>query len=290
MEFLLPQMRFPIYLAATLLCCFLNQCSPGKPHAPKDLSVKTGGTEKKIPLAELKTRFGEQTIVVDDHYLHRKMKYQAIRLVTMLRAFAAEATQFDELIFRCADGYLAHVSRLDLDTGKLDSFYLAFGENGDTFKTMIPQGKAEISPEPFYAVATDKAGFQTLSWPYELVAIELVDFKTMFPKLYFAGLEKDPAVKKGFDLFRKECLKCHSLNLQGGDIGPELNIPQNITEYRDEKYLRAFIRNASSYRAKSKMPPFSNLKDSQLTEILSYLKAIRSHKAGVIKGVVQPPP
>lgn len=114
--------------------------------------------------------------------------------------------------------------------------------------------------------------------PYELIAIELVNFRAMFPKLYFAGLEKDAAVKAGFDLFRKECLKCHSLNLQGGDIGPELNIPKNITEYRDETYLKSFIRNASSYRAKSKMPPFLNLKDSEITQIIAYLRVMREHR------------
>ena len=194
---------------------------------------------------------------------------------------------YDEFIFRCADGYLAHVSRADFEAGKLESFYLAFGEKGDGFQSSIPQGKAQISPEPFYAVATDKAGFSTLSWPYELVAIELVNFKAMFPKLYFAGLEKDASVKAGFDLFRKECLKCHSLNLQGGDIGPELNIPKNITEYRDEAYLQSFIRDASGYRAKSKMPPFANLTDTQIKDILRYLKAMSLHKAGS-KGA-QPP-
>lgn len=278
-------MRYTLGVAAL---CLAVSCSPASKHAAKELILKTGTSEKKLTLGELKSRFGAESVQVDDYYLQRPMRYNALNLKKMLTAFAAESPGFDEFIFRCADGYLAHVSRADFEVGKLDSFYLAFGEAGDAFKTDIPQGKAEISPEPFYAVATEKAGFSTLSWPYELVAIELVNFKVMFPKLYFAGLEKDVVVKAGFDIFRKECLKCHSLNLQGGDIGPELNIPKNITEYRDEAYLKSFIRDASSYRAKSKMPPFLNLNDAQLKEILAYLKAMSFHKTGFVKGA-QPP-
>ncbi len=250
-------------------------CSP-----QKELGFKNAAAEKKIPLAELKSRFGAEAVTVDDYYLKRPMRYNAISLKKILTSFAAESPGYDEFIFRCADGYLAHVSRADFEAGKLDSFYLALGEGGDSFKSNIPQGKALISPEPFYAVATDKAGFATLSWPYELIAIELVNFKAMFPKLYSAGLEKNAPTKAGFDIFRKECLKCHSLNLQGGDIGPELNIPQNITSYRDEKYLRAFIRNASSYRAKSKMPPFPNLKEEEIGYVLAYLRKMKDHQTG----------
>lgn len=248
-------------------------------EAEKSLTVRLQGKEQRHSLGQLKFLVPAENIKVEDHYLKRKISYRAFALVKLLKVFSADAADYDEVIFRCADGYLAHVSRADLDAGKLDSFYLAFGEGGDKFKSLIPQGKAEISPEPFYAVASDAQGFSTLSWPYEIVAIEFVNFRKMFPGLYFAGLEKNPEIKQGFDLFRKECLKCHSLNLEGGDIGPELNVPQNITEYRDEAYLRAFIGNASSFRAKSKMPAFAHLDHQNISDVLSYLKAMRLHKS-----------
>lgn len=270
-----------------LLILVSAECGARQKEAAKVLGFKTATFEKKIPLAELKTRFGEVSVTVDDYYLRRPMRYQAIPLSALLRAWASEAPGYDELIFRCADGYLAHVSRADFEAGKLNAFFLAFGQSlgaesptADSFQVKIPQGKAEISPEPFYAVSTDKAGFSTLSWPYELMQIEFVNFGQMFPKLMFAGLEKNPQLKKGFDLFRGQCLKCHSLNLQGGDIGPELNIPRNITEYRDGAYLRAFIRDASGYRAKSKMPPFASLSTDEMNAIISYLKQMAAHKVG----------
>ena len=273
-------------LATAILACAKEQ---------KQLIVKTGAAEKSIRLAELKSRFGDTTVEIDDYYLHRKVRYRAISLPALLRALSAEAGQFDEFVFRCADGYLAHVSRADFEAGKLDNFYLAYGEStrraqpgaatdgiltpgekGDSFSSKIMQGKAAISPEPFYAVASEKESFRTLSWPYEIVAIELLDFKKTFPALYVPGMEKSAVA--GFDLFRKECLKCHSLNLQGGDIGPELNVPRNITEYRDEAFLKSFIRNASAYRAKSRMQSFAHLTDAQIGDVIAYLKLMRRHK------------
>ena len=271
------------------MCAILATAILGCTKEQKHLIVKTGAVEKSIRLAELKTRFGDTTVEVDDYYLHRQVRYRAISLPALLKALSAEAGQFDEFVFRCADGYLAHVSRADFEAGKLGNFFLAYGEstgaaasaaepgeNGDHFSSKIMQGKAEVSPEPFYAVATEKESFRTLSWPYEIVAIELVDFKKTFPALYVPGMEKSALA--GFDLFRKECLKCHSLNLQGGDIGPELNVPRNITEYRDEAFLKSFIRNASAYRAKSKMQSFVHLSDAQIGDVIAYLKLMRRHK------------
>ncbi|AFM12653.1 c-type cytochrome [Turneriella parva] len=263
------------YLLIIALACVSASCA----RSEKSLTVKTGTLEKKIPLSELKQKFAPENITVDDYYLKRSVVYRALPLAKMLAAFAVDFPAYDEFIFRCADGYLAHVSRADFEAGRLADFYLAFGENSDAFSAKIPQGKALVSPEPFYAVSTNLAGFQTLSWPYEVVAIELVNFREMFPAIYFAGMEKQPGVAMGFDLFRKECLKCHSLNLQGGDIGPELNVPQNITEYRDAATLRRFIRNASAFRARSKMPSYEHLSDKQIENILSYLRAMAGHKA-----------
>lgn len=250
----------------------------------KQLIVKNGSAQKSIRLSELKKRFGDRTIEIDDYYLHRKVNYRAISLPALLNALVAEAGTFDEFVFRCADGYLAHVSRADFDAGKLNNFFLAYGEStgaasgeeGDRFSSRIMQGKAEISPEPFYAVATEKTSFHTLSWPYEIVAIELVDFKKTFPALFITGMDKNASA--GFQLFRQECVKCHSLNLQGGDIGPELNVPRNITEYRDEAFLKSFIRDASAYRAKSKMQSFAHLSDQQIADVIAYLKLMQRHK------------
>ena len=43
--------------------------------------------------------------------------------------------------------------------------------------------------------------------------------------------------------------------MKGGKMGPELNVPKNILEYRDREQLAAFIKNPQAFRFGSLMPP-----------------------------------
>lgn len=258
--------------AFLLLLLVFSACAP-----QKKLDLITPYEKKQFALVELRRLVGSHEIEVDDHYLARRVRYQALPLAALLRALAPSAA-YDEILFHCADGYEARARRSDLEQGRLDSFYLAYGEGGERFRSKILQGKEEISPEPFYAVSTDPQGYATLSWPYEVVAVEFIRFAEKYPGLLPDAVATNYFSRAGFELFRKECLRCHSLNLMGGDIGPELNIPRNITEYRDERYLHAFIRNASDFRARSKMPPFLHLSGEDLQKITSYLRMMARFK------------
>lgn len=93
------------------------------------------------------------------------------------------------------------------------------------------------------------------------------------------GAESRPEVTRGFGVFMKSCIACHSINLEGGTQGPELNIPRNITEYREANYLVEFIKDPSSFRARSKMPTFKDsLSSEDIESVLGYLKWMREHK------------
>ena len=63
------------------------------------------------------------------------------------------------------------------------------------------------------------------------------------------------------------------MNLIGGRLGPELNVPKNITTYRSRSLLLAFMKHPQSFRAGSLMPP-SHLNDAQLNQVLDYLEAM----------------
>ncbi|GAB4437480.1 MAG: cytochrome c [Turneriella sp.] len=258
--------------AILILVAFVTACKP-----QKQLEVATLQGKKLVSLSELRLSAGDREVEVEDHYLKRRVSYRALPLASLLRAWAP-AGPYDEILFHCADGYEARASRVDLEQGRLDSFFLAYGEGGERFRSRILQGKEQVSPEPFYAVSTDPQGYATLSWPYEVVGVEFIRFAEKYPGLLPDAVAQNPVTRAGFDLFRKECLRCHSLNLMGGEIGPELNVPRNITEYRDSAYLRAFIRNASAFRARSKMPPFTDLSETELESILYYLVRMKMHK------------
>jgi hypothetical protein len=75
-------------------------------------------------------------------------------------------------------------------------------------------------------------------------------------------------------------VKCHAINQQGGRVGPELNVPQNVTEYRDEAFLRAWIKNPFTFRV-SAMPPSPQLSDADVTSLLRYLASMKGSKIEV---------
>lgn len=61
-------------------------------------------------------------------------------------------------------------------------------------------------------------------------------------------------------------------------MGPEFNIPKNITEYRDEKLIISFAKAPTSYRYNSHMPAMTNLSDNDFANIILYLKYMKDRK------------
>ena len=108
--------------------------------------------------------------------------------------------------------------------------------------------------------------------------IEVVSFADKFAKLYPDGAKPDSGAMQGFLIFKNECIRCHSINLQGGDVGPELNSPKNVTEYWDIATLKAFIHDPTRFRYKSKMPPFPQLKPADIDHVLDYFAAMKTKK------------
>ena len=84
-------------------------------------------------------------------------------------------------------------------------------------------------------------------------------------------------------LFAVQCLPCHKLNGAGAsDVGPDLNLPQNPTEYLAPQGLHDVIRDPRAVRAwpAMAMPPFppDHLSDREIGLVIAYLKHMSGRK------------
>ena len=180
------------------------------------------------------------------------------------------------LRFVCADGYRTTFPFAAVENGHglLATALLDHKDKtGDPWAPKL-RGKSEQTPAPYYLVWAGETDLKARPWPYQLVSIEvLVD------DALAVALEPplEARAEAGYQLFRTYCLACHTVNLQGGKMGPELNVPQNIFTYRDDDQVRAFVRNPQSFRAASLMPP-QMISNDKLEAIFAYLRAMEKRK------------
>jgi mono/diheme cytochrome c family protein len=244
----------------------------------QNLEVVSAKKTLTLTLDTLKAKLKSYTVKIDDPVYLKTMEFDAFLLSDVLQAAGVDsADRADELIFTAVDGYAPSVS---FDKLKDHKAYLAYQDHATPGRfPLVQQGKAMISPWPFYVVWSDGAKLKDeVPWPYQLVKLEVANWSAKFPKLVPVKLAANSAQMQGFALFKDHCVRCHSINLQGGDIGPELNVPQNVTEYWSRGTLKDFIKDASKFRAKSKMPSFTQFSDKDIDHIYAYLRIMREHK------------
>ncbi|HRK03402.1 MAG TPA: c-type cytochrome [Oligoflexia bacterium] len=245
----------------------------------KTLTLKAGSWEKSYTLKQLQELLPMTELNVYDPVYKKEMNFEGFLLSDVLGLMtSANLTKNlgQELVFTAEDGF---APSMFLPDHRNQRAIVAFGEKGKNggwseFET----GKTTTTPAPFYVVwQSSKLKEERYPRPYKLVKLEVVNLREKFPKVFPTGNTHEK-VFRGFTTFKQHCLMCHSMNLEGGEVGPELNIPKNITEYRSEKTLRNFIRSAKSFRAKSKMPDFPQLTARELDGLMAYLKYMGGQK------------
>jgi mono/diheme cytochrome c family protein len=126
-------------------------------------------------------------------------------------------------------------------------------------------------PAPFYLLWTnpEQTTANGYPWPWQLSTIAILHFRDQYPKVYPTGSDETSAAYRGFLIFKGRCFRCHSMNQQGGKVGPDLNAPKSIVTYRSQDMVREFIRNPSKYRY-THMPDHRDLDDAALDDLLAY--------------------
>ncbi len=238
---------------------------------------REGAEVRTLSLRELAEKVPPQVVTAYDPYYNREKRFRALPIAAVLaQGFAGQADRLveAEFVLRAKDGYTVAMrgSRL-LEGGG----FLAFEDV--EVPGWEPIGPQRANPAPFYFIWSRKeqASLETHPRPWQLAAIEIVRFEDAFPKTVPTGLaEADPGWK-GFALYKEQCVHCHAINRQGGRVGPELNVPKNVTEYRPVDQIKAYIKNPLELRY-SAMPPHPSLTDENLDQLIAYLRAMSERK------------
>lgn len=147
-------------------------------------------------------------------------------------------------------------------------------------------GAGKPSAGPFYLVWTQPqaSGIRPEQWPFQITTIRrLAAVEARFPALLpDPALPLDDPVRQGFALFQQNCLACHRFNGAGdAQLGPDLNLPHNPTEYFQSAFLRQYIRDPRAFGAGHRRRCRAStqvLSERELDAVLAYLKHMAGRK------------
>jgi mono/diheme cytochrome c family protein len=256
---------------------------------------RDGRLVREIPLAELRRECGEARVAVErDPYYGRRKVFLACPLAQVFEqgfGVAPRALGDANVFFRALDGYVKPASAALLAE---PGGYLAFADaehSGSDGPRWEPIDRRQVDPGPLYLVWTgaQQADPHFYPWPYQLAAIEIAPFEARHPHTPPEGEPADSPAWRGFAIFRRECVACHAINGEGGAVGPELNVPRSIVEYRPAKQLKAFVRDPQSFRYTS-MPANPHLGDADLDALVAYFRAMSRRKHDPRAAASQSPP
>jgi len=270
--------RFSVSASLIAILCACHAMNPLSVAEPV-LEVNTQAQHTSLSISQLLQSPDLQTILISqDVAYHRDLSYQAVPLNRLLPDLKKEGN----LQFTATDGFVATIPNASFQ-GTAQA-WLAI-EN--PLQPWAPLAEGKKSAGPFYLVWTDaeKSAISNEQWPYQIIRIaEIQTLEQRFPQLlpHAEGAAQIIALR-GLQVYTKNCASCHSLN-HGGDaqIGPDLNLPMNPTEYFQEDMLRKMIRNPSSVRSwkQSTMPGFSeqSVSPAELDDLLVYLRQMAQQR------------
>lgn len=251
------------------------------PVTAASLTLELDHERKTWQTADLLTHPDAQTVrIADDVSYKHAMTYRAVPMAVLLQGLKPE----HHVQAVALDGFAAELSAGPLLQSHGARAWLAVEDPAHPWPALA-DGKP--SAGPFYLVWTDpQAGpVSPEQWPFQISSIkQLKTVAERFPALLpNPQLAADDPVNQGFTLFQKNCLACHRLNGAGdAQVGPDLNIPYNPTEYFAGDFLKRYIRDPQSLRhwPQAKMPAFaaSVLPDPELDLLVGYLKHMAERK------------
>ncbi len=254
--------------------------------AAPSLTIEIGGTTRSLTRDELLNSPAAVDIDVPrDISYGRPMHYRAVPMDILLEGLDLARDRILEAV--ASDGFIGLLP-VDLvlhPSPVAARAYLAI-EPAHAPWPMLP-GKA-VSAGPFYIVwlRPEASGIRSEQWPLFVTSIRGADS----PAKRWPALGVDPAlpsddpIRAGQTLFVTQCLVCHKMNGAGSaDVGPDLNLPENPTEYFKPATLARYIRLPAAVRRwpKMQMSGFAAeaMSDREINLIIAYLQQMAGRKA-----------
>jgi mono/diheme cytochrome c family protein len=248
------------------------------------LTVTVGNDTRSFTRGELLARPDATTIHVARDVAYRMpMTYRAVPVASVLAGITLAPDTVVEAV--ALNGFVAQIPPdLLLKTDESRAVAWLAIEPADDPWPQIP-GKNE-NAGPFYIVWTgaEVGSIRSEQWPYQLAKlVSQPSPLSRWPALAVnSALPPNDPVRAGQALFVIQCLPCHKLNGAGAaDVGPDLNLPQNPTEYLTPQGLHDLIRNPKSVRTwpAQSMPALADyLSDRDIELVIAYLKHMAGRK------------
>jgi len=256
-------------------------CAGGCHRAPRGADpgarltfARDGRTVAALTERELEAAVSVETFTAYDPYYQRQKTWRALPMRRVLARGFGPATPIEreQLILRARDGYTVPIAGASLVD---DGCYLAVADADAP--AWEPIGPQRVDPAPFYVVwrKPDQQDLEGHPRPWQLDAIEITRAETLFPHAVPTGA--GPDAQRGFEIFRGECIRCHAINREGGRVGPDLNVPRSIVEYRPAEQIREYIKNPLAFRYGA-MPAHPHLTDGDLDALVAYFHAMKDRK------------
>ena len=238
--------------------------------------VDDHGTRTFI-LSEILAKLTPRVVDTFDPYYQTNKRFVAVPLAELLRSWWPSSAEVPDtqIEFSAVDGYKV---RMSAQLAQSERAFIAFFDVDHPPFAPITQRKADPRPLYLFWSGNDWTNLETHPRPWGIVSISKVHagqgLKHVTPP---GGFAESACAATGFQLFAAQCQRCHAINGEGGSLGPDLNIPRNILDYRAEADVRAYIKDPATFRY-GNMPAHPHLSEADLDQLVCYLREMGRHK------------